>query len=346
MMKITLGVGLCCLFIFSEVRADEPVTVPPLPDREGMAGVFTGVSHGVLLVAGGANFPEKKPWEGGKKVWHKTVYAFSKQDGQWQQVGSLPAGLAYGVSITVGDRVFWLGGNDATTHFADAYQVEYRDGRAHFQKLKSLPKSLAYAAGAVVGEYLYVAGGQESPTSSEASDRVWRLNLGKKDADWEALKPIPDGGRILPMASSVDGGFYLVGGAKLVKAIDGTVTREYLKSSLRYHPEKGWQRLADLPTTLLAAPSPMPTDKQGLYLLGGDDGSQVGRFQEKHRGFSDQVYFYRVSTDEWLRSETLKLPRVTAPCVKWGDDWIIPSGEVKPGIRTPDIQIFQPTPPR
>jgi hypothetical protein len=44
--------------------------LPPLLNKEGVAGCFAGASHGSLLVAGGANFPGKKPWEGGAKVWH------------------------------------------------------------------------------------------------------------------------------------------------------------------------------------------------------------------------------------------------------------------------------------
>ena len=43
--------------------------LPPLPDREGFAGSFAGVSGDALLVAGGANFPGAKPWEGGAKAW-------------------------------------------------------------------------------------------------------------------------------------------------------------------------------------------------------------------------------------------------------------------------------------
>ena len=33
----------------------------------GFAGPINGVTHNVLIVAGGANFPDKMPWEGGKK---------------------------------------------------------------------------------------------------------------------------------------------------------------------------------------------------------------------------------------------------------------------------------------
>ena len=33
----------------------------------GVAGAFSGVHNGAMVVAGGANFPNGMPWEGGKK---------------------------------------------------------------------------------------------------------------------------------------------------------------------------------------------------------------------------------------------------------------------------------------
>lgn len=33
--------------------------LPSIPDEEGFAGMYSGVSNGVLVVAGGANFPDK-----------------------------------------------------------------------------------------------------------------------------------------------------------------------------------------------------------------------------------------------------------------------------------------------
>ena len=44
--------------------------LPPLPDKEGFAGMFAGVSNDALLCIGGANFPDKMPWEGGVKKWY------------------------------------------------------------------------------------------------------------------------------------------------------------------------------------------------------------------------------------------------------------------------------------
>ena len=47
----------------------------PIPDQHGLAGMFAGVSHGVLIAAGGANFPDAPPWQNGTKVWHDTIFA-------------------------------------------------------------------------------------------------------------------------------------------------------------------------------------------------------------------------------------------------------------------------------
>ena len=58
--------------------------LPDLPDKEGFAGVFAGVvSEGgedFLVVAGGANFPEGRPWENGKKVYYDEVFVLPLKD--------------------------------------------------------------------------------------------------------------------------------------------------------------------------------------------------------------------------------------------------------------------------
>ena len=35
----------------------------------GLAGAYSGIVEDKLLVLGGANFPDKYPWEGGVKTW-------------------------------------------------------------------------------------------------------------------------------------------------------------------------------------------------------------------------------------------------------------------------------------
>ena len=102
--------------------------LPPLPDALGVAGPFAGVSGGVLLVGGGANFPGKMPWEGGKKVWHDEVYALVDAKSSWKLVGKLPHPLAYGVSITTPAGVVCIGGSDADRHYSEVFRLSYGNG--------------------------------------------------------------------------------------------------------------------------------------------------------------------------------------------------------------------------
>lgn len=66
--------------------------LPRLPDKEGFAGSFAGVSRGVLLVASGANFPDQRPWEGGTKVWYDRVFALEPGATVWREAGRLGGG--------------------------------------------------------------------------------------------------------------------------------------------------------------------------------------------------------------------------------------------------------------
>ena len=47
----------------------------PLPDPVGVARPFAGVSGGRVMIAGGANFPEKPLADGGRKRCHAAVWA-------------------------------------------------------------------------------------------------------------------------------------------------------------------------------------------------------------------------------------------------------------------------------
>ena len=75
--------------------------LPSIPDHEGFASPFAGVANGALVVAGGANFPGKRPWEGGTKIWYDSVFVLEKPDGAWKTAGKLPRPIGYGVALTV-----------------------------------------------------------------------------------------------------------------------------------------------------------------------------------------------------------------------------------------------------
>ena len=71
----------------------------------------------------------------------------------------------------------------------------------------------------------------------------------------------------------------------------------------------------------------------------------------KHRGFSRDILAYHTITDTWRsigkfpESQVAGLTvgsHVTTTAVKWGKDIIIPSGEVRPAVRSPKIWIVSP----
>ena len=311
--------------------------LPNLPDKEGFAAPFAGVSNGVLLVAGGANFPDKKPWQGGTKVWYDTVFALDRPDGKWKVAGKLPRPLAYGVAVTHRNRVVCVGGSDSTRHYADAFRLEFAAGKVVTSPLPSLPAPVANACGALVGDTLYVAGGQRKPDATDTLKSVFAIDLAAAKPQWREVPPCPGGARMLSVAASFDGAFWLVGGVDLVRKGD-KAERRYLKDAYRYDPGKGWKRVADLPRPVTAAPSPAPADASGFCILGGDDGAHVGFTPpERHPGFSKTILRFAPKTQKWKEAGELPAPRVTVPLVVWNTLWVIPNGEARPGVRSPEV---------
>ncbi len=320
---------------------------PPVPDAEGFAAPFAGVSGGALIVAGGANITGEKWNETFTKTWFDSVFVLEKPDGAWQSGGKLPRALGYGVSVTANDELTCIGGSDAARHYADVFRLEWRGGALRTTALPSLPKPCANACGALLGRTIYVAGGIETPAATTALKTFWALNLDDAQPRWRELEPWPGPERMLAIAGVQDGSFFLFSGAKLSSGPDGKAVREYLRDAYRFTPDQGWKRIADLPRPAVAAPSPaIPLGASVLLVLTGDDGTKV-TFQpiEKHPGFPRDVLAYDVAAGRWSVAGEAPFSRATAPVAKWGEQFVIPNGEVRPRVRTPEVwalTIFEP----
>jgi N-acetylneuraminate epimerase len=339
-----LALELCGALLFLFLGRDLPAAsrlvwgnLPPLPDREGFAGTFAGVSKDVLLVAGGANFPNGKPWEGGRKVWHDTVFALAKPDGPWKAAGRLPRPLAYGISVSTQQGVVCVGGSDADRHYADTFVLQLSHGVVRTHPLPSLPVPLANAAGALLGKTIHVCGGSEQPGERSALNRLFALDLAAVAPGWKELAPCPGRPRMLPVAAVIENAFYLAGGAALENT-NGKSARVYLRDAWRYQPGRGWQRIADLPKPSAAAPSPAPVFGSRFFIVGGDDGSLVGFTPlERHPGFPTSILAYDASQDEWRQAGEVVAARATLPTAWWHGLFVLPSGEVQPGVRSPTV---------
>lgn len=321
-------------------------SLPPLPDAEGFAGAFAGVSQGRLLVAGGTNFPDKRPWEGGSKVWYDAVYALDRPDGRWQQVGRLPQANGYGVSVSSPEGLICAGGGNADRHFREVFVLSCQDGSLTTRRLPDLPQPCAFMAGALLHGSLYVTGGQVSPATTEALPSLWRLDLSRPQAGWQTLPPCPGPARILAVLGAQGDSLYLFSGAALSPGSDGKAQRQWLSDAWRYTPDRGWQPLAELPRVAVAAPSPAPSLGGHLLVLGGDDGANAAfEPKDRHPGFPREILAYHPGSDSWGGWGDLPFSLVTTPAVLWRGEIVIPGGEARPGKRSPAVWSGRLTPP-
>ena len=357
----------CAAAFCQDLRLDLS-ELPPLPETEGFAGSFAGVSGNHLLVIGGANFPDRKPWEGGTKVWYSSVFAlrlmadnaappanaFSSGDSRppaldpmavqhatWFSAGQLEAPLGYGVSVSFRDEVLCVGGSRASGHVSAGFALRFNGTNITHRKLPDLPGPLANHFGAKIGQELFIAGGQQNADSTEAESGVWSLRLDQPDATWSPLPVFPGPARILAVAAASENCFWIIGGAALLKGPDGKPQREYLKDVWTFSRETGWSRLPDLPNPCVAAPSPAPDFGQGPLILGGDDGRQAKTAPQAHRGFSKTMLLFSLREKRWMPAGSFPPATVTASSVAIGNDWIIPTGEVRPGVRTPGVWLLR-----
>ena len=313
-------------------------TLRPIPDKEGFAGSFAGVHNGALIVAGGANFPDKRPWEGGVKRWYDSIFVLESPAGRWKSGFKLPKPLGYGVSISHSDGLICIGGSDSKGHSADVFSLSWTNEEIRTKALPSLPTACANFCGVLIDETIYVAGGIEKPDSTNALKTFWALDLNDLRGGWKTLDAWPGPGRMLASAGVNGGDFYLFGGAAMKAAADGKPVREWLRDAYVFTPGKGWKRIADLPHSVVAAPSPVPDlDGSRLLLLGGDDGAQVNAAPTEHRGFPHETLAYNIEHNEWREFGRLPFGLVTTTAVRWNGNIVIPGGEARPGVRSTEV---------
>lgn len=343
------SVGLPPCFGAQQAEATTTWTqLPPLPDAKGLGGLYAGASGEALLVAGGTNFPDKMPWEKGTKFWYDSIYALLPGEASWRTVGSLPGLRAYGASIETDRGLICAGGADAQMHYDEVYLLQWHAGAVTVNTLPPLPIPSAYLCGARLGSVVYLAGGVDNPFPTSTLRTFWALDLAAPEPRWQELEPWPGPGRILATAGVQAGAFYLFGGADIEVDASGRPVRRYLFDGYRFMPGKGWQEIAKLPHPVVAAPSPAPAVGQShLLLLSGDDGTKLGFSPPaEHPGFPPTILAYHTITDTWVELGRTPAPHVTTAPALWQGRWVIPSGEVRPGVRSPEVWSFQPQPRR
>lgn len=334
-------------------------------EATGLAGPLTGIHNDHLVIAGGANFPSGLPWEGGKKEYHKTIYIYGRdQHGELnlKNTDSLPYPVAYGANCASPGGIIYAGGETPHGLTNSVWKVQYIPGKKSISidQLPALPVPVANAAATSIGSYIYLAGGE---TIDSVSNKFLRLDLENLSKGWEQMPELPIRFSHAVLINQIEKGntnIYLIGGRR---RIAGGVSEIYSTMYVFDTDKNTWIKKASMPYAM-AAGTGLAIGSQDIFLFGGDRGETFKKvegliaeiakegdtvhkqelidkknlLQAGHPGFSREILQYNTASNEWIRTDSIPFNApVTTTALKWNDEIIIPSGEIKAGIRSPNI---------
>lgn len=352
--------------------------IATLPGRDrgqsiGVAGAVNAVYNNSLIVAGGANFPDKMPWEGGKKHFSDELHVLQKKDGKycWDEkiVGKLPEPVAYCGNISTPQGIVYAGGENDEGLSARAYLIkaDLSKHRVKIYSLPDLPVALSNLALTSIGNVVYAIGGDKAQGSSSG---LFSLDLQSKVPRWNKLPDLPTAlaNTVAIAQNGPDGvNIYVVGG----RARNRSGISDLHHTLYIYNPRtQSWKNGAPISDGSVeinfSAGTGVAVSDHFLLITGGDDGRifhQIETFlaqiatastqEEKasltaeknklitaHHGFYKGILLYSTLTNSWIKIGDLPFPApVTTTASKWGGKIVLSNGEIKPGVRTPDIML-------
>lgn len=309
--------------------------LPPIPDAayaKGVSAPFCGLVGETLVVAGGANFPDKSLLEGGAKRVYKDVWAFS--DGTWTHAGELPDSTAYGATFQVSDGLVFAGGNVCGATTDKVYKVSLQSGKASVTPLPPLPVPMEQCGWSKDGETLFLAG-QEGVFSCEEREYVW-----------QKLCDIPEP-LVQPVAFAAKGKLFLWGGFN-----PGTLLAPDTGHCLDLNTLQ-WGSAPSIPdagTFVGATGATLPDGR--LVVVGGVNRSVFERAlrntpedripylsqEPAWYKFRREVYVFDANDQRWTPMGEDSRTALAGPGVAANIQGVfVCGGELKPGVRSPKI---------
>ncbi|MGV3485789.1 MAG: hypothetical protein ACO1RT_15335 [Planctomycetaceae bacterium] len=384
MIRLLLLLALLSIQVVSHAAdAWQWTNLADLPDALGLGGPIVGTSGNALIVAGGANFPNGPPWPhngspAGSKVWHDRIHALDAVTGKWIDAGRLPRPLAYAAAISTPEGIYVLGGETVDgTNRASAevlllrWNADTRQVAVSEDALPPLPRPSQYHQAALIDRVIYVVASHATLSTSRRLDAkaLWSLDLNQppESRRWNELEPwpgrprekmaiavqyLPTNGPELPVPC-----LFLFSGENWYKDAAGQPDLEKYETftdAYRYQPRiNQWTRIADLPVVPEVSRLPRPAvaaaaiavDRSRVLLFSGANDLSFHLPVEQRPPFPAVVLEYHTGRDAWTIAGQMPIAVVTTSAVQWNDRIVIPSGEVRPGIRTNRIQSLSLSPP-
>lgn len=219
--------------------------------------------------------------------------------------------IAFSAATTFKGKVYLAGGLGPDGVSSRVFSLEWKEGTLIETALPDLPEPLMLAGLGVHRStsyyYLYVLGGVGSETATEASDRVYELELPKNEQEvssWQQMDAMPFGPRVLPAVVETYNELVVFGGYELSK--DGRLNPVdtcwgFARIPRDGHAEEGWEVRAPVPIAL-ARPAFSKTGQSHITVVGGDTAS--GTLAELLAGKKaaaplSNVWFFHDPTSVW-----------------------------------------------
>ncbi|HEX4875968.1 MAG TPA: hypothetical protein VFV31_04800 [Chitinophagaceae bacterium] len=344
--------------------------IPPLAGQNaslGVAGPVAGVDGKIIVVAGGANFPDSMPWEGGHKKYYNNIYLFQKKAGQLITLKTdvaLAENIAYAACCSTPKGVLYAGGENETGLSDKVFLLKWNDAVKNVvtEKLPALPYAVTNAAAASYNNIVFIAGGEGR---NNVSRKCWSIDLNNTVSGWKELAQLPQPVSHAVLVTLESAGvlkLYLIGGRnKTASGISELYNTVYELSP----GQEQWKELPVLPYALSAGTG-AAYGTSGIFLFGGDRGTtftkvetciaainkatndrekqeltrQKNQLLESHPGFSKEILYYNINSGRCLSAGFMPYPvPVTTTAFWWKKSVVIPGGEVKAGVRTPQVLI-------
>ena len=336
-ISLILAAGLVACHT-ETMKVTELKSIPDAAYAKGVSAPFCGVVGDALVVAGGANFPDKSLLEGGAKRVYADIWAHT--DGEWAHVGVLPDSTAYGATFAVDGALVLAGGNVCGVTTDKVYELTLQDGAAVLRALPPLPEPMEQCGWTRDGDRLYLVGGV-------GTTAVYACTIG--EYVWTRLADLPEP-LVQPVAFASGGRLYVWGGFN-------PETLEVSDKGLvipAEEPESPWREAPSIPdggTFVGATGATLPDGR--LAVVGGVNRAIFARAlhntpedripylskEPAEYQFRQAVYAFDPASGAWTLLGADPACALAGPgvAVRPAGGLYVAGGELKPGVRSPRI---------
>ena len=336
-ISLILAAGLVACHT-ETMKVTELKSIPDAAYAKGVSAPFCGVVGDALVVAGGANFPDKSLLEGGAKRVYADIWAHT--DGEWAHVGVLPDSTAYGATFAVDGALVLAGGNICGVTTDKVYELTLQDGAAVLRALPPLPEPMEQCGWTRDDDRLYLVGGV-------GTTAVYACTIG--EYVWTRLADLPEP-LVQPVAFASGGSLYVWGGFNpetLEVSDKGLVISSEVEKSL-------WREAPSIPdggTFVGATGATLPDGR--LAVVGGVNRAIFARAlhntpedripylskEPAEYQFRQAVYAFDPASGAWTLLGADPACALAGPgvAVRPAGGLYVAGGELKPGVRSPRI---------